>query len=149
ERVFLTQERLRQWIKNAYHFDVSRIDLQNESMLLGAENTVEFSTFVHPDPGLDNLYRIRLRVQDELLQVGIAPDFAYMQETSSWSWSTLLEGVSEIEVGYTFDNNAGGQINWQSQWGDTIEATYLPKAIKVNLTFVDSTLSWPEQIVPL
>lgn len=61
EKMFLTQERLSSWISNAYYLDVSRNGLQSEKMLVGNSDSIEFSTAIHPDPVLGNLYRTKFR----------------------------------------------------------------------------------------
>ena len=149
EKMFLTQERLSGWISNAYYLDVSRNGLQSEKMLVGNSDSIEFSTAIHPDPVLGNLYRTKFRLADNSLQLAFLPDFSYRADGTEWSWSTMLEGVESFQIDYALGTDATKDIVWLSEWGNTIETNGLPRAVKLNLQFVDTTKVWPELIIPL
>lgn len=149
EKIFLTQERLSQWISGAYRLDISRKSFQGEAIMVGGGQELEFSTALHADPELNGLYRVKIRLADENLEVGFAPDFGYPSDDSGWVWRTLAEGVQEFEARYMLGLDAANQIVWLDEWGGTGETLYLPKAIKLTLATADDMGDWPEQIIPL
>lgn len=148
ERVMLVQERLSQWFKRGYPLDISRSALNGETRLVGGEDTVEFSAPIHPDPWQDNLSRIRLRLHESKFQVGVAPDFSYLNDATQWEWTDLLSGVETLSIEYLEGFDVNRVPVWSGEWTGVGDAIALPIAIKIDIAFTDSSVVWPGEPIP-
>lgn len=149
ERVFLAKSRLDRWIESAYPFDSSRKTFQGETLLVGTAQSVEFTSSIHPDPQVDALYRVKLALNNGSLIMETMPDFGAKTGSRIWQTKELLSQVSKLSFSYMSGTDASGNPIWISQWGDSIEASYLPAAIKIIMEFENPDLVWPDQIVRL
>lgn len=149
EHIALTRQRLESWLLRTYPLDTSRKSLQSEDMLLGDNESLEFSTSIHPDPLQDALYRVRLRLRDEALEIAAKPDFSYQNDGEDWVWDTIVDGVETLSLDYMFGLDVNNDAIWMPEWGGTVDTAYLPNAVRMRVTLLNKDLEWPDLIVPL
>ncbi len=146
-KVIEARETLTRWLSMAQPYNPDRSGVTTINPISGDGADLTFSASIDPTPGQDDLYRIRLWYDAASSEVRMAfqPDRNDLDSPSNANPLTLLNEVAGVQFEYLDIDMAGSGPTWVTDWQARPD---LPEAIKVSMTFANST-SWPHLIVPL
>lgn len=124
-------------------------EIANENLFLGDPNRIRFISY-SPRYGVDDFlyaYELYLDKNTNQLSLRYSPYNLGEKIAQNKSTSSILDGVKDIEISYFsgFIDEEDGD-GWFSNWNDVYN---LPLLIKINVTFIDEQIVWPEMVIQM
>ena len=124
-------------------------EVANDNLFLGDPKRIRFISY-SPRYGVDDFlyaYELFLDKNSDQLSLRYSPYNLGEKIAQNKSTSSILDGVKDIEIRYFsgFIDEEDGD-GWFSSWNDIYN---LPLLIKINVTFIDEQIVWPEMVIQM
>ena len=121
----------------------------NENLFIGDGNRIRFISY-SPQYGVDDFlyaYELYLDKNTNQLSLRYSPYNLGEKISRNKSISSIVDGVKDVDIqyfsGFVDENDGDG---WFASWNDVYS---LPLLIKINVTFFNEQMTWPEMIIQM